>query len=318
MNRWLLTLGDFETTRGQVVEVCMHSPGDWQVRCVATYTPPASRQVQGKGLTGARLMGNTLWACHFNAIVRYDLEQGRWDTWLERDDFNDLHDLDLDVDAAGGLRRVVVANTGRDTILTFDASGSLRRARHLRPTSGALESSADDPYFPAESDRSPWQQKLRDRVHPNAVRFDPSGLLISRFLDRSVERITEAGHDGVSFAGLPHDLVPMGNEVWSTTTDGRVWASAPGSGHPPRPVLDTFATSGASGWCRGLAVDERWVLVGLTSITAMPRERWCDRALEPTRTQVLVYDRARLDCIEILDLSALGIRPKLFSIIPCQ
>lgn len=319
MNRWYATLGDFHTSSGQVLEVFWCPQEGLNVSPVATFKPCPGRAVHGKGFTGARMAVGYLWVCHFNMVVRVDPTRGTSEIWLARDDFNDLHDLDLIPDAQGAVTEVLVANTGRDRLDRFDATGRLLDTRRLRPTRGALRTNPDDVYLRSQPHPEPWRRKLVDRVHPNAIRRIGDAVFVSRFLDRCVEVYSDDRRFRYALPGLPHDLVPVDDAVWCTTTDGRVWALSNRRGRRKvHCVLDTHAASGISGWCRGLAVSAETILVGLTRMSTMPRERWCDRPLAATRTGLLLFDRRTRQLLAACTLDHLSEHPKIFSIVPCQ
>ena len=86
--------------------------------------------------------------------------------------------------------------------------------------------------------------------------------------------------------------------------------------HQAELVIDTFASTGRSGWCRGLAVHDEVLAVGLTRIVRMPRERWADRPFDSTVTGLLVIDRATNIELAFSNLQWLGNHPKLFEVVP--
>jgi hypothetical protein len=116
--------------------------------------------------------------------------------------------------------------------------------------------------------------------------------------------------------GCPHDLIPFERDVWFTTTDGRIWRlPRDASGVTPSLVHDTFARTGFSGWCRGLAVDNEFILVGLTRVARRVVDRWCDRPHEDTSTRLLLIERRSKRLLSSLVLDALGPHPKIFAIL---
>ncbi len=315
MKRWLITMGDYETAQCRVMEI------QWNGRRLDAnplleYTPVDERKVDGKGFTGARLIGNILIVCGFNSIYRCNLENRHVAPWIVRNDFNDLHDIDLEFDG-GLIRAIYVANTGHDCVDHLDTTGSLISRRALRPAVGALQANPEDPYFDdAANDLPIYRRKLRDQVHPNAVRRIDGCLWISRFADRSAMCLKPESERFVHLEGCPHDLVPEGDVIWMTTTDGRIWYF-PRWGLQTSPVLfcDTFDLTGLSGWCRGLYVDKDHIVVGFTRMVRMPTDRWCNRPTGETFSGLLILDRHTAKPCGVLPLDRTGSHPKIFAVL---
>jgi len=104
---------------------------------------------------------------------------------------------------------------------------------------------------------------------------------------------------------------------WITCTNGLVVAYAVERGSVTSTEVERvhlFASTGRTGWCRGLLVTPEHLIVGLTAIDRMPRYRWCDRPFDQTETSVLIIDRATHSLVGRVDLRACGQRSKLFDL----
>lgn len=315
MRRWLVTMGDFHSASGQLLDVTWNGEGlRYSVRC--EFVPPQELRVVGKGFTGAKILGDSIYVAGFNAVYRGSVHDSHVSLWIARADFNDLHDVDL-VAQNGRIERVYVANTGRDCIDTLDADGQLLQRLPLVAADGAVKTAASSAYF-ADSDRSaPFhRRKIPTCVHPNSVRWIDGRLWYARFADRAIVVMDREHEWRASTAGCPHDLVPFGRDIWFTTTDGRIWRLPSDlSAGTPSLVHDTFALTGFSGWCRGLAIDEEFVLVGLTRVARRVVDRWSDRPHEGTTTRLLLFHRRTEQLMGSLVLDTLGCHPKVFSIL---
>ncbi len=318
--RWILTLGDFQSSVGMLV-VANWTHGKLTVEKVLQYPFPEARRVDGKGFTGARLQDDTLFVCGFNGI--YAVETPSWDIrpWLIRDDFNDLHDLEFGIDQDRAAK-LWVANTGLDRIDVFTTGGQFLGGIPLTEWSHQPRPDSNDPYYATGSgdDLPIYRRKLADRVHPNSLLSVEGDLLVGRFRDQAIASVT-GDRKTLRIDGCPHDASIHGSKVWATTTDGRIWcwrtlgASDAGS-DPAATSIDTFASTGRSGWCRGLSVHEDIIAVGLTRISQMPRARWCERSFEDTVTGLLLIARDSGRELAFCSLERFGEHPKLFSVVP--
>jgi len=313
MRRWLLTLGDFGSELGTLA-LAVWDENSLNIERLKVYKFPSERIVFGKGFTGAKIYEDTLYVCGFNGVYTVDLESYKVRPWLVRDDLNDLHNLAFYENNDGDVE-VWITNTGHDCVESFDLEGNKISTTQLRPLPGSLPNEPSDPYFDSDPDTPSYLQKLYDKVHPNSLVPSSSGVLVSRFADKCI-----AWLDGTIFCSLPappHDLSCWDNELWATTTDGLIWLLPETSKqHQAELVIDTFASTGRSGWCRGLAVHDEVLAVGLTRIVRMPRERWADRPFDSTVTGLLVIDRATNIELAFSNLQWLGNHPKLFEVVP--
>jgi hypothetical protein len=318
MSSWFISLGDFHETCGRVVRVSLDTKCRLSASLFAEYHPAADRAVSGKGLTGLRSTPQGLFAAHYNTIVHIPMNGGDAREVLRRDDWNDLHDLEVELDALGAPASLYVANTGYDQIQRVDMEGNLLWSHQLSPQSSVLLPAPNDPYFTNnDPSANPWRTKNKNLVHPNAIRIVGNKLWVSRLYDR---RLTCLGFgvevDEVVLPGCPHDLVHVEDALWCTTTDGKIWRinTSHDTFHAEL-VLDTWTVAGVSGWCRGLSLCEQWVMVAVTRIAHMPLDRWCLRPLENTSTALMLFERESLRLVDVLVLDFFGRHPKIFSVI---
>lgn len=319
MSAWFISSGDFHDTCGRILRVSVDDSARLSAALCAEYHPAPMRAVPGKGLTGLRGTAQGLFAAHYNTLVYIPAGGGAASELLRRDDWNDLHDLEVELDAQGAPISLWVANTGYDQLQRIDMQGNLLLSHQLSPRGGVLPSAPQDPYFTdAPAQAPPWIRKNKDLVHPNAVRIVGDRLWVSCLYDR---RLIRLGTDGqveaeVLLPGCPHDLVHADDALWCTTTDGHIWRiDLSQENLRATHVLDTWAASGVSGWCRGLSLCQQWMLVAVTRIAYMPQDRWCARPLEQTTTALMLFERATLQLIDVLSLEHIGTHPKIFSVI---
>jgi hypothetical protein len=254
---------------------------------------------------------------------------------------NDLHHVALH---AG---RLLVANTGADRVDAFDFDGryvggwdfapaavTAARLRGANPSREAWASAlrpgwehhpaaplADDPTAGYDGDdmgRRPFHtRKVRDFVHPNHLTVVEGHVLVTRFQDQALQDLTDGAVVVPETPGFPHDGVYTEDRFWITCTNGLVVAYAVEGGRVTATEVertDVFASTGRTGWCRGLLVTPEHLIVGLTAIDRMPRYRWCDRPFDQTETSVLIVDRATHALVRRIDLRAHGQRAKLFDL----
>jgi len=345
----LITLGWFDDSgEGRLVEVDL-ARGTQDVRLA--YVPPELLRVAGKGFTGAAWSGDagtsTLLVCGYCALYHVAAESWAVDAIWHQPCWNDLHHV------AVADERVYVVNTGLECVDVLTKEGQFVGSYALHP--GWLSAARQAGYaaaradLPALRDARWWQgktlpaseepsteyysrrdgdgtgsdsapfavRKVRDYIHPNHVAIHNDRLLVTRFLDRSIGDLSSFRPIIAETPGLPHDGLVVGDRFWITCVNGLVVAYALDEGRVTgREVerIDVFAT-GHTGWCRGLAVTSEHVIVGLTAIRRMPRERWCERPFEDTETSVLCIERATGRLAQRVVLDGVARHPKIFSVL---
>jgi hypothetical protein len=104
--------------------------------------------------------------------------------------------------------------------------------------------------------------------------------------------------------------------LWLTAIDGTI-LELDAHTFVERRRLSAFGT-GHFGWCRGLAVSDQHLLVGLTEVRRgrLPRHRWAEREPEGSETSVLLLDRADGRLLARVVLSDAARHSKLYSVLP--
>lgn len=282
-----------------------------------SFVPPEPHRIAAKGFTGAAwLDDDTLLACGFDAVWRFAPTTGRCTGRLHQPDFNDLHGLAVDRAAA----QLHVCNTGLDAIETFDLTGRFLGRSAMSPAwfeaarqrGAAVERAAFEHVLAAGWEPTPappltapagayyeqanqqaegepfHRRKVRDYAHPNHVAVW-RGRLVATLLARRELRCIHTHRAVARLEVPPHDGITVGDDLWLTTVDGRVWRVAPGGAAA---LVANTAATGHFGWCRGLAVDGATIAVGLTAIRTAPQYAWRADPYERTETAVLWLEAA--------------------------
>lgn len=335
MVRALVTGGSFDSKGEGIV---------WHVdlaqehaECVLRWEPDRRLQVPGKGFAGAARRDNTLYAAAHAAVVRIDLPRLAVTGVLHDPGFNDLHHVAVDGD------HLHLANTGQCTVDTFTTDGVFVASRSVLPLWAQHRRFAG--HDPDDWDvvlgtgwraevPPPWgtpaadgyhsedrhgglfhQQKVRDHLHLNHVARVGGRLTATAFSDGSLRDLTTLDrlwHDPTLF---PHDGVEHGDGLWLTAIDGTL-IELDAATFEERRRIQVFDT-GHHGWCRGLAVTEDHLLVGLTEVrpSRLPRHRWSEAEPATSETSVLLLERASGRLLSRVDLTAAR-HHKLYSILP--
>jgi hypothetical protein len=304
-----------------------------------SFIPPEPHRVPGKGFTGAAwLDDDTLLVCSFDAVWRIVPSTRRCTGRLHQTDFNDLHSVAVDLASA----QIHVCNTGLDSVETFDPTGRFQgriamtpawfeavRQRgaavsrdefeHVlgagwEPTPAPRLTSVVGSYYDQSDDEPFHRRKVRDYAHPNHVVIW-GGRLVATLLARRELRCLRSHRTLARLEAPPHDGVLVGDDLWLTTVDGRVWRVSPGG--DASLVLDT-STTGHLGWCRGLAIGENTIAVGLTAIRSQPQYAWRSAPYEHTETAVLWIEHLTGRLRACLRYDELDRHAKVCSLIPAR
>lgn len=301
-----------------------------------SFIPPDPHRIPEKGFTGAEwLHDDALLVCGFDAVWRFEPSTGRCTGCLHQPDFNDLHGLTIE-HAAAVLH---VCNTGLDSVETFTLTGRFLGRAAMSPAwfeaarqHGAAVARDDFErvlgagWEPAErpalttSEGAYYQgaagpfhrSKVRDYAHPNHVVVWGGQLVATLLATRELRSM----HTHRALAHLdapPHDGLLVGDDLWVTTVDGRVWRVAPDGAASL--IVDTSVT-GHLGWCRGLAVQGDTLAVGLTAIRTPPQYAWRPDVYEGTETEVLWLERASGRLLGSVRYDEPGRHAKVFALLP--
>jgi hypothetical protein len=306
---------------------------------VLSFLPPEPHRLPEKGFSGAAwLDDDTLLVCGFDAVWRFAPSTGRCTGRLHQPDFNDLHGLAVDHAAA----RIHVCNTGLDAVETFDLTGRFLGRTAMSPAwfeaarqRGAAVARDDfervltagwEPvpappftspvgaYYHQANDEPFHRRKVRDYAHPNHV-VVWRGHLIATLLANRELRCMYVHRALARLEAPPHDGVLVGEDLWLTTVDGRVWRITHGG--EVSLVIDT-ATTGHLGWCRGLAIHGDTIAVGLTAIRTRPQYAWRADPYERTETAVLWLEHATGRLRACVRYDEPGRHAKVFALLPAR
>lgn len=306
------------------------------------WTPPAHLHVMAKGFAGGSFgQDGALYVAAHAAVVRIDPHRAAVGGVLHQPCMNDLHHV------AAFNDRLYVSNTGLSAVDVLGFDGTFLGSHALLPAwanarriGGEDFPTASPPVWPGWTGEPPpcWpraqatdgyhatdrrsapfhQLKVPDHLHINHVGRLGDRLLATCFADGTIRDL----RDFAVVSHLPghflHDGVVRGDGFWLTAIDGSV-IELDGHTLAERRRLDTFATR-HHGWCRGLAVNDQHLLVGLTEVRRgrLPRHRWADRDPEGSETSVLLLDRADGRLLARVDLTDQARHAKLYSILPTE
>ncbi|MCB9537207.1 MAG: hypothetical protein H6704_13220 [Myxococcales bacterium] len=307
---------------------------------VVRWHPPAHLRVATKGFAGGCLGGDgSLYVAAHAAVVRIDARAGRVTGALHQPCMNDLHHVAL-IDA-----QLYVANTGLSAVDVLSPAGDFLGSHALLPAwANARRLGGEDPPANAPPVRpgwsgespAPWPQrrsddgyhatnrrqdpfhrlKVPDYLHVNHVAAVGDRVLATCFADGTLRDLQRFGVAARLEGHFLHDGVVHGDSLWVTAIDGSV-VELDVQDLAERRRLSTFAT-GHHGWCRGLAVTDEYLMVGLTEVRRgrLPRHRWADRSPDGSETSVLLIERATGRLSARVDLSDPVRHSKIYSVLP--
>jgi hypothetical protein len=310
------------------------------------WLPPPSLRTSGKGFTGIAWLGmpgkSDLIVCSHGALCRINPSTWTVNGILHQPCMNDLHHLAVDEG------RLLVANTGLDRIDVFELSGRFiggwdlspawiasERFRGCNPSRESWDAalniewnvapkSLEDVPFPGSlEDRAavtvPFPtRKTRHFVHPSHIAMVGGRPLVNRFIDRSIQDLADWSFAVPETPGHPHDGELDGDRFWITCTTGLIVAYAMENGRVTSHEVEHInipESTGRSGWCRGLVVNEQVIAVGLTTIQYLPPFGWSGRDFNKTETSILVFDRRTVAMVGRIDLRQFGQLPKIFGMV---
>lgn len=202
----------------------------------------------GHCFKGASWDDDLLLVCSEREILEIDPEGWRVVRRWTHPWFNDVHHV-ARIDG-----RLHAVSTGLDALLVLDDAGEVRDAHAMGTRPLRAQVGVD---YRAVSTKP-------HEVHPNHVFAFDGRAWVTRCLASDARVV--AGTDTLAVGGgLVHDGHVAGDAVWFTTVDGELVALSRAGRRRVR--LD----GGASGWCRGLWVNEDTAWVGFSRLRAT---RW--------------------------------------------
>lgn len=307
---------------------------------IVRWTPPAHLRVATKGFAGGSLADDgTLYVAAHAAVARVDTETATVTGVLHQPCMNDLHHV-----AALG-ERLFVSNTGLGAVEVLDRDGTFLGSHALLPAwVNARRMAGDDPPLDAPPVRpgwdglspAPWpaarnedgyhatdrrsapfhRLKVPDHLHVNHVAAVGDRLLATCFADGTLRDLRTFEVAARLPGAFLHDGIVHDGALWLTAIDGTI-LELDAHTFVERRRLSAFGT-GHFGWCRGLAVSDQHLLVGLTEVRRgrLPRHRWAEREPEGSETSVLLLDRADGRLLARVVLSDAARHSKLYSVLP--
>jgi hypothetical protein len=309
------------------------------------WTPPSHLHVPTKGFAGGCLAADgTLYAAAHAAVVRIDPRAATVTGVLHQPCMNDLHHV-----AARG-DQLYASNTGLGAVDVLGLDGSFQGSHALLPAWANARRIAgedlatdsppvrpgwegqsparwppgrwppvrsDDGYHALDRRSAPFHRlKVPDHLHVNHVAFVGDRPLATCFADGTLRDLQTFQIATRLPGAFLHDGVVHRDGLWLTAIDGSI-IELDASTLSERRRLNAFAV-GHYGWCRGLAVTDDHLVLGLTEVRRgrMPRHRWADRAPEGSETSVLLLDRADGRLLARVVLTDDERHSKLYSILP--
>lgn len=306
------------------------------------WTPPAHLRVPTKGFAGGSLGADgLLYVAAHAAVVRIDPVRAKVTGVLHQPCMNDLHHVAAIDD------RLHVSNTGLGAVDVLDLDGRFLGSHALLPAwANARRIQGDD--FPAEAPPvrpgwsgeppAPWSEpreddgyhttdrrsapfhrlKVPDHLHVNHVAQVGGRLLATCFADGALRELSGFDLAARLDGHFLHDGIVHDDAFWLTAIDGSVIELDAGTLRERRRI-DAFAP-GHHGWCRGLAVTDNHLAVGLTEVRRgrLPRHRWADREPDGSETSVLLLDRRDGRLLSRVELSDEVRHTKLYSVLPIE
>jgi len=311
-------------------------------RRVVRHIAGEERRVRTKGFTGGTWVdSDTLLVCSYNALHRFDALTWRETGRIESPDFNDLHHVSVEPEA----ERILLCNTGLDSIEVFDYSGrflgrhatspawferaridgrSVSRNGYETVLDTGWQGAAAPPdwqdaqgdYYTGLDPRGFNCSVVRDYLHPNHVVSVDGHLAVTMLAPRAV-RCLRTFRDLIRTAGHPHDGFVEGDHFWTTETNGRVTAWRRGTTLPWATFSERYEVfeTGVTGWCRGVFVEPDTIVVGLTAIRNTPQYHWSDRPIASTSTSVVMLERGSGRLLARINIGEPGRHSKVFSIL---
>lgn len=339
----LVTGGWFDDEGDAVVWLVDFSAGTAEVWL--NWLPPKNLRVARRGFAGGDLNASAseLYVAAHAAVVRISVDKAAVTGVMHQPCMNDLHHVTV------AKERLLVANTGLSAVEVFGVDGQFVGSHSMLPAwlnhrrlAGGLRSEFDvdlvpgwdrqaesnvraetvlgpdrDPYFSTDRTSRPFHQcHLPDYLHINHVAAVGHRWFATCFADGSLRDVL-TGHVVRQFPGkYLHDGNLHGDSFWLTSIDGFL-LELDATDLVERRRIDVFS-QGHHGWCRGLAVTDCYLVVGLTEVrpSSMPRHHWSSYSVASSETSVLLLERSTGKLLQRVNLSN-GVRhSKLYSVLP--
>lgn len=283
--------------------------------CVEYKTPSAARANDNSSTVfkSGTLAGNRLYACTSTEVFIFQLPDFRQLGYVSLPCFNDVHHV---TPASDG--NLLAAVTGLDMVVKFTTGGELLEEWSVVKETPWSRFSKTTDYRKVETTKP-------HKSHPNFVFEMEDKIWVTRFCQRDAISLNGSRSRIDISVQAPHDGFLFGERIYFTTVDGQVVIANQRSLQVEH-VIDLKQINGQNallGWCRGLLpIDENRLWVGFTRIRKTRfRENilWVRNTfregMREKPTHIALYDLAKMQCIEEVDLEAHGMNI-VFSIFP--
>jgi len=312
---------------------------------IIRYIPPEDLLVPRKGFTGAVWCGvpgkSDLLVCGYCALYRFSPPDWKITGTLHQPCMNDLHHVNLYKD------NIYLVNTGLDTIDVFDITGHFKgnftfqpgwinnvRQEGITPSvkqwkeltqlgwnydlrnRQITDSPPEGGYY--ESNKCNFHQKpIRDFVHLNHVTVLNNEILATSLNDRCIYKLSEYSKIIQNLPSHPHDGLISDDKLWFTCIDGTILAYKIKNGiigGEEDVRINLFDHTEHHGWCRGIMIKGKYLLIGITEIREKPPYKWDVSELSKTETGVICWDICQSKVVNFTNLTDVR-HSKVFSII---
>lgn len=313
--RKLLFKNEDEAHLYEAALILQIDPADGSARtCVEYQSPPEARAGETSSVLfkSGTLCGNKLYVCTSTEVLVFEIPSFKRMNYISLPCFNDLHHVTPSQDG-----NLLVANTGLEMVVKFDATGNLLAQWDVLGDAPWARFSSDTDYRQIASTKP-------HRSHPNFVFELGTEVWVTRFMQRDAVCLTSPGRRIDISLEAPHDGVTCGDNICFTTVDGKIVIVGRDDLRIKTVVnLDKIDNEGKAllGWCRSLLpVDDRLMWVGFTRVrkTAFKENLlWVKHRFRETEnpTHLALYDLVAGKRLREIDLEQYGMNV-VFGIYP--
>lgn len=310
---------------------------------VIRFTPSDNLLIPRKGFTGATWMSepgkSDMLVCGFCSLFRFSPPHWKLSGVLHQPCMNDLHHV------AVNEQKIFIVNTGLETIDIFDKYGfftgsysfhpawlNRERQNEITPSAENLPSLlkagwqerqfsiTDTPplgdYY--QGDKGNFHQKiLRDFVHLNHVTVLPNQILATSLSHKCIYNVCNFSRIIEDMPGYPHDGLVYNGNFWITCVNGIIVAYKIENGIVTNKITylkNIFKHTEHRGWCRGLMVQNNYLIIGITEIRKSTQHYWASYPRDSTKTGIICWDFLHNEPVSFVDLTERR-QSKIFSII---
>lgn len=248
----------------------------------------AERAVNGKGITGlAWLKEGLLIACDFNQVWLIKSSDYSVTALLQDDEFNDLHQLSID------SNQILVSNTGRDSVdvldcnLRFNTRYDMLSNSELNDRLSGNYKIRGEYYDRPQQNSEFFRRKVPDKYHINHSVMVDGRLLITCFKQKILIDALTGEVVSNEFDTQPHDGFVHDDSIWVTTVAGKVYRAPLAFPLLFVEVIDIADIGPFKGWCRGLAIINNRIFIGITAVKQITeRTAWLTVPAAETKTGI--------------------------------